>query len=131
MQISGTASCRKQTGRQGPQDQGGKHGGQAGMPRRSPAATDQGMVRDERERGTGRGIENERSKSAARQGERSTRISVDRQGPPGEPEAGSAGTDGSRVLRQAAVLHANEGRAQPQPYRSFRNLLIFLRHGIL
>ena len=32
---------------EGQQDQGGKHGGQAGMPRTSPAP-DQGIVRDDR-----------------------------------------------------------------------------------
>jgi hypothetical protein len=33
---------------EGPQDQGGKHGGQAGMPKHSPSAADQGIERDER-----------------------------------------------------------------------------------
>ena len=38
----------KENDLEGPQDQGGKHGGQAGMPRRSPTAADQGIMRDER-----------------------------------------------------------------------------------
>jgi hypothetical protein len=38
----------KENDLEGPQDQGGKPGGQAGMPRRSPTAADQGIVRDER-----------------------------------------------------------------------------------
>lgn len=33
---------------EGPQDQGGKHGGQAGMPKHTPTAADQGIMRDER-----------------------------------------------------------------------------------
>ena len=38
----------KENGLEGPQDQGGKHGGQAGMPSHSPTAADQGIERDER-----------------------------------------------------------------------------------
>ena len=37
----------KENDLEGRQDQGGKHGGQAGMPRPSPAP-DQGIVRDQR-----------------------------------------------------------------------------------
>jgi hypothetical protein len=37
----------KENDLEGPQDQGGKHGGQAGMPSHSPTAADQGIVRDE------------------------------------------------------------------------------------
>ena len=40
------------------QDRGGKHGGQGGMPRRSPTEADQGIVRDERGKNS-RGIKNE------------------------------------------------------------------------
>jgi hypothetical protein len=38
----------KENDLEGPQDQGGKHGGQAGMPKHSPTAADQGIARDER-----------------------------------------------------------------------------------
>jgi hypothetical protein len=38
----------KENDLEGPQDQGGKHGGQAGMPKQSPSSADQGIVRDER-----------------------------------------------------------------------------------
>jgi hypothetical protein len=38
----------KENDLEGQQDQGGKHGGQAGMPGPSPTASDQGIVRDER-----------------------------------------------------------------------------------
>jgi hypothetical protein len=41
----------KENDLEGRQDQGGKHGGQAGMPRPTPrpsTASDQGIVRDER-----------------------------------------------------------------------------------
>jgi hypothetical protein len=37
----------KENDLEGQQDQGGKHGGQAGMPSHSPTAADQGIVRDE------------------------------------------------------------------------------------
>ena len=36
----------KENDLEGQQDQGGKHGGQAGMPSHSPTAADQGIVRD-------------------------------------------------------------------------------------
>ena len=38
----------KENDLEGQQDQGGKHGGQAGMPKPSFTASDQGIVRDER-----------------------------------------------------------------------------------
>jgi hypothetical protein len=38
----------KENDLEGQQDQGGKHGGQAGMPEPSQTASDQGIVRDER-----------------------------------------------------------------------------------
>ena len=38
----------KENDLEGQQDQGGKHGGQAGMPGPSRTASDQGIVRDER-----------------------------------------------------------------------------------
>jgi hypothetical protein len=44
----------KENDLEGPQDQGGKHGGQAGMPRHSPSAADQGIVRDGRREGQSR-----------------------------------------------------------------------------
>ena len=37
----------KENDLEGQQDQGGKHGGQAGMPKPSCTASDQGIVRDE------------------------------------------------------------------------------------
>jgi hypothetical protein len=37
----------KENDLEGQQDQGGKHGGQAGMPSHSPTAADQGIVSDE------------------------------------------------------------------------------------
>ena len=43
------------------QDRGGKHGGQGGMPRRSPTEADQGIVRNER------GQEQPRNKERAQQ----------------------------------------------------------------
>jgi hypothetical protein len=46
---------------EGQQDQGGKHGGQAGMPKHSPSAADQGIMRDEL------GQEQPRDKERARQ----------------------------------------------------------------
>jgi hypothetical protein len=60
----------KENDLEGPQDQGGKHGGQAGIRSHSPTAADQGIVRDER------GQEQPRDKERAqqvsqRQGERS------------------------------------------------------------
>jgi hypothetical protein len=45
--VSGRALMPRENDLEGQQDQGGKHGGQAGMPRTSPAP-DQGIVRDER-----------------------------------------------------------------------------------
>jgi hypothetical protein len=51
----------KENDLEGPQDQGGKHGGQAGMPKHSPSAADQGIVRDEF------GQEQPRDKERARQ----------------------------------------------------------------
>jgi len=51
----------KENDLEGPQDQGGKHGGQAGMPSYSPTAADQGIVRDER------GQEQPRDKERAQQ----------------------------------------------------------------
>jgi hypothetical protein len=38
----------KENDLEGQQDQGGKHGGQAGMPKPSRTASDQGIMRDER-----------------------------------------------------------------------------------
>ena len=46
---------------EGPQDQGGQHGGQAGMPKHTPTAADQGIMRDER------GQEQPRDKERAQQ----------------------------------------------------------------
>jgi hypothetical protein len=51
----------KENDLEGPQDQGGKHGGQAGMPSHSPTAADQGIERDER------GQEQPRDKERAQQ----------------------------------------------------------------
>jgi len=52
----------KENDLEGPQDQGGKHGGQAGMPRPvSGGPLDQGIVRDER------GQEQPRDKERAQQ----------------------------------------------------------------
>ena len=51
----------KENDLEGPQDQGGKHGGQAGMPSHSPTAADQGFERDER------GQEQPRDKERAQQ----------------------------------------------------------------
>ena len=51
----------KENDLEGPQDQGGKHGGQAGMPSHSPTAADQGIVRD------GSGQEQPRDKKRAQQ----------------------------------------------------------------
>jgi hypothetical protein len=51
----------KENDLEGQQDQGGKHGGQAGMPSHSPTAADQGIVRDES------GQEQRRDKERAQQ----------------------------------------------------------------
>jgi hypothetical protein len=64
----------KENDLEGPQDQGGKHGGQAGMPKHSPSAADQGIVRDER------GEEQPRDKERAQQVSRKDRGND----PPGE-----------------------------------------------
>ena len=55
---------------EGPQDQGGKHGGQAGMPKHSPTAADQGIARDERRQEQPRNKESAASQPS-RRGERS------------------------------------------------------------
>jgi hypothetical protein len=65
----------KENDLEGPQDQGGKHGGQAGMPKHSPSAADQGSVRDER------GEEQPRDKERAQQ--------VSRKDKPPEARSGS------------------------------------------
>jgi hypothetical protein len=62
----------KENDLEGPQDQGGKHGGQAGMPRRSPTAADQGIVRDER------GQEQPRNKERAQKSAAKTRGTIPR-----------------------------------------------------
>ncbi|SHN80835.1 hypothetical protein SAMN05444170_4521 [Bradyrhizobium erythrophlei] len=54
----------KENDLEGPQDQGGKHGGQAGMPSHSPTAADQGIARDER--GQERPRDNERAQQVSR-----------------------------------------------------------------
>jgi hypothetical protein len=46
--ISWRVIVPKENDLEDPQDRGGKHGGQAGMPKHSPSAADQGIVRDER-----------------------------------------------------------------------------------
>jgi hypothetical protein len=51
----------KENDLEGPQDQGGKHGGQAGMPSHSPTAADQGLCATSAGRNS-RGIKSERSK---------------------------------------------------------------------
>jgi hypothetical protein len=63
----------KENDLEGQQDQGGKHGGQAGMPKHSPSAADQGIVRDEL------GQEQPRDKKRAQQ--------VSRKGGPDDPPA--------------------------------------------
>jgi hypothetical protein len=67
----------KENDLEGQQDQGGKHGGQAGMPGPSRKAPDQGIVRDER------GQEQPRDK------ERAQRVSRQDRGndPPGDGPA--------------------------------------------
>jgi hypothetical protein len=52
----------KENDLEGQQDEGGKHGGQAGMPRPARGGPDQGIVRDER------GQEQPRDKNRAQQG---------------------------------------------------------------
>jgi hypothetical protein len=51
----------KENDLEGQQNQGGKHGGQAGMPSHAPTAADQGIVRDES------GQEQPRDKNRAQQ----------------------------------------------------------------
>jgi hypothetical protein len=68
----------KENDLEGPQDQGGKHGGQSGMPDHAQrSAADQGIVRDER------GQEQPRDKERARRVSR-----VDRGGDPPGKRAG-------------------------------------------
>jgi hypothetical protein len=50
---------------EGPQDQGGKHGGQAGMPPPAPGPSDQGIVR---ERGEDQPRDKERAQKVSRKG---------------------------------------------------------------
>ena len=88
----------KENDLEGPQDQGGKHGGQAGMPRRSPAGADQGVVRDEGGQEQPR-IKNERSKSAAK-----TRGTIHR---------AKAEDKSERAPTEAALLLALECRDLP------------------
>jgi hypothetical protein len=52
----------------GPEDQGGKHGEQAGMPRPAERPSDEGIVRDER------GKEQPRDKQRAQQVSREPRV---------------------------------------------------------
>ena len=71
----------KENDLEGQQDQGGKHGGQAGMPRPTPrqsSSSDQGIVRDQR------GQEQPRDK------ERAQKVSRDDTGgdPPGDKSTG-------------------------------------------
>jgi hypothetical protein len=61
----------KENDLEGQQDQGGKHGGQAGMPRPADRPSDQGIVRDKR------GEEQPRDKERAQQ--------VSREGKPDDP----------------------------------------------
>jgi hypothetical protein len=62
----------KENDLEGPQDQGGKHGGQAGMPTQSPSAADQGIVRDVRRE------EQPRDKKRAQQVSAKTRGTIPR-----------------------------------------------------